>query len=208
MSIDLFDFISGNFGNGVLSYFLFLKSLLFLNILIFFVEFCFVVIPQALYEYGHLVTKNTVSSTNSSSSFTCPAVNKNFYNNRSASDHILDFFTGQVCIYYLFSYEKLFFEFEKSRNVKKNEEGIFHDDSIWNLSRSLSRCRPALEITQHTSPIIMIVLTKIPAIIKESCRSSLMPFRPAEKQTYLLPTLAHTLLFATIFKWNLWLLHK
>jgi len=88
--------IEGNFGNGVLSYFLFLKSLLFLNILIFLVEFGFVVIPQALRNYNHLIHFDDFNITSRIvNTSVCPAVNTNFYQNRSAGDHILDFFTGQ-----------------------------------------------------------------------------------------------------------------
>ncbi|XP_049781424.1 transmembrane channel-like protein 7 isoform X1 [Schistocerca cancellata] len=40
--------IEGNFGTGVVSYFLFVKWLMFLNCVIFFFLFCFVVLPQLL----------------------------------------------------------------------------------------------------------------------------------------------------------------
>ena len=41
-------FILGSFGNGVLSYFTFLKWLFLLNVYIFILTLCFVIIPQAL----------------------------------------------------------------------------------------------------------------------------------------------------------------
>ena len=86
-------YLSAKFGNGVLSYFLFLKSLLFLNIMIFLVEFCFVVIPQLLSNYSKLFPADPTQNTTSA---VCPATNNTFYKSKNAADHLLDFFTGQV----------------------------------------------------------------------------------------------------------------
>lgn len=41
-------YLPGSFGNGVLSYFTFLKWLLQLNVYIFILTLCFVIIPQAI----------------------------------------------------------------------------------------------------------------------------------------------------------------
>lgn len=43
-----FFYLAGSFGNGVLSYFTFLKWLLQLNVYIFILTLCFVIIPQAI----------------------------------------------------------------------------------------------------------------------------------------------------------------
>ncbi|MEQ2177529.1 hypothetical protein GOODEAATRI_004531 [Goodea atripinnis] len=41
--------ISGRYGTGVLSYFLFLRTLLFINLLLFIITCLFLVIPQAVH---------------------------------------------------------------------------------------------------------------------------------------------------------------
>lgn len=43
--------IEGHFGTGVLSYFLFLKWLFYINIPVFVFTFGFVILPQVLYRY-------------------------------------------------------------------------------------------------------------------------------------------------------------
>jgi hypothetical protein len=43
--------IEGHFGTGVLSYFLFLKWLFYINIPVFVLTFGFVILPQMLYRY-------------------------------------------------------------------------------------------------------------------------------------------------------------
>ena len=61
----------GSFGNGVLSYFTFLKWLLQLNIYIFIMTLCFVIIPQAISTGKELPLNQTpqnVSNTTISSS--------------------------------------------------------------------------------------------------------------------------------------------
>lgn len=71
--------IEGSFGNGVLSYFTFLKWLLWLNIYVFILTLCFVIIPQALSSGEELpltITAQNASaftSNSSSSSTVVPA---------------------------------------------------------------------------------------------------------------------------------------
>jgi len=43
--------IEGHFGTGVLSYFLFLKWLFYINIPVFVLTFAFVILPQILYRH-------------------------------------------------------------------------------------------------------------------------------------------------------------
>jgi len=91
-------FTLGNFGNGVLSYFIFLKSLLYLNVVIFLLVFGFTVIPQIVVDNGELIADITNQFvTTSSDNFTCPNENKEFYKNRTLANNVLDFFSGQVC---------------------------------------------------------------------------------------------------------------
>lgn len=48
----MLSFFPGEFGNGVLSYFLFLKSLFILNIIIFVIVFSFLSVPQIAKSYN------------------------------------------------------------------------------------------------------------------------------------------------------------
>ena len=72
-------YFTGSFGNGVLSYFTFLKWLLWLNIYVFILTLCFVIIPQALSSGEELpltITAQNASaftSNSSSSSTVVPA---------------------------------------------------------------------------------------------------------------------------------------
>lgn len=67
-------YLVGSFGNGVLSYFTFLKWLLQLNIYIFILTLCFVIIPQAISTGKELplnqppqnATNTTIDTSNSS----------------------------------------------------------------------------------------------------------------------------------------------
>ena len=67
--------LTGSFGNGVLSYFTFLKWLLQLNIYIFIITLCFVIIPQAISTGKELPLNQTpqnFSNTTTSSSAIVP----------------------------------------------------------------------------------------------------------------------------------------
>ena len=71
--------LTGSFGNGVLSYFTFLKWLLQLNVYIFILTLCFVIIPQAISTGKELPLDQTPQNTSnttiisSNSSATVPA---------------------------------------------------------------------------------------------------------------------------------------
>ena len=74
-------YLSGSFGNGVLSYFTFLKWLLQLNVYIFILTLCFVIIPQAISTGKELPLNqspqnatNTTIHASSSSSIVSPSV--------------------------------------------------------------------------------------------------------------------------------------
>ena len=93
----------------MLSYFLFLKSLLLLNVIIFVLVFSFLTVPQILKEGNTLKESNetvlttspNVSSPSNGSSFspltggTCSVQSYNS-SGKSVQDHIVDFITGQV----------------------------------------------------------------------------------------------------------------
>ena len=54
-------FFSGEFGNGVLSYFLFLKSLFILNIIIFVIVFSFLSVPMIATSYDIFKTADQLN---------------------------------------------------------------------------------------------------------------------------------------------------
>eukprot|EP00794_Sanderia_malayensis_P009100 gene9100-10072_t len=119
--------IEGNFGNGVLSYFLFLKSLFLLNIIIFVLVFSFLTVPQiaAQYDIFAAVTPNitvnatvapSLNSTNSSSTGMTTATKK------STTDEILDFFTGQGYI----NTTVMFYSNYASANLKSKDNILYN----------------------------------------------------------------------------------
>lgn len=69
---NVFTCFTGNFGNGVLSYFVFLKSLFYLNIVIFLIVFVLLVFPQILLNHGELVYEKFGLSTEKPVNSTCP----------------------------------------------------------------------------------------------------------------------------------------
>ena len=71
--------VEGRFGNGVLSYFIVLRWLLLLNLIIFVLTFGLVALPASIQASGHGRNCTFVSQTNTS----------------SVADQILDFMTGQ-----------------------------------------------------------------------------------------------------------------
>jgi len=112
--------VEGEFGNGVLSYFLFLRSLLILNIIIFFLVFSFLTVPQIFKEEKLLTAVNSVtnvSKTNQTSVLNTNVSPGNVSSNTSSyqkitstttcsvpvynsstkgvQDHVVDFITGQ-----------------------------------------------------------------------------------------------------------------
>ena len=83
-----------------MSYFVFLKSLIALNLVIFVLVFGFIVVPQIIINNGDLVEDVTQSVIKTlDTNFTCPSENLNFYKNRSLANNVLDFFTGEVEIF-------------------------------------------------------------------------------------------------------------
>ena len=90
---------AGRFGNGVLSFFVFLKWLLFLNLVIFILEFGLISLPSVI------IKANITSQANTNScNFDEFRIGSS---SRSTADQVIDFVTGQV------SYESVSFIFWK-----------------------------------------------------------------------------------------------
>lgn len=75
--------VEGHFGNGVLSFFVFLKWLLFLNLVIFILEFGLISLPSVIIEPNITYQANTNSC------------NFDETSSRSTADQVIDFVTGQ-----------------------------------------------------------------------------------------------------------------
>lgn len=86
---NIFCFLIGQFGNGVLSFFLFLKWLMFLDLLIFIIQFSFISIPKLV-----LPDPVVTNTTNSSSCKINP--NPDYTTGKGEGSLIVDFMTGQV----------------------------------------------------------------------------------------------------------------
>lgn len=107
--------IGGNFGMGIVAYFLFIKWILFLNLLLFAIIFVFVVMPTVTLVAPH---KETCSQINNSDTDCCPEM----YWNRSREFHNFeDFFQGNN----LFEYSLLFYG-AYSSSTYHDKEKTFH----------------------------------------------------------------------------------
>lgn len=83
--------VEGQFGNGVLSYFVFLKWLLFLNLAIFFLMFGFVSLPTIIIQGAETDLGKTTNINGS----VCHAIPNDRYTNKTVADLIVDFISGQ-----------------------------------------------------------------------------------------------------------------
>ena len=89
--------IEGQFGSGVVSYFVFLRWLLFLNLLIFLMEFGFVSLPTLIicsnaHEPPNTKANSSVNYSSCRNEFPSSATNES---EKHFSAVVLDFFTGQ-----------------------------------------------------------------------------------------------------------------
>lgn len=89
-------FLAGRFGNGVVSYFIFLKWLMFLNLFLFVLVFGFVGIPTVVSGYEPATYTNmSMSKSTNSCTFGYPS-ERYAGKNVPIDDLIVDFITGQV----------------------------------------------------------------------------------------------------------------
>lgn len=81
---------TGRFGTGVSSFFVFLKSLLFLNITTFFLEFGLVTLPSVISE------NNITSGVNTNSCYYDQLQTQNKTSFMTVAQHAADFISGKV----------------------------------------------------------------------------------------------------------------
>jgi len=82
--------VEGQFGSGVVSYFNFLRWLVFLNLLIFILEFGIVVLPTVIICSKELPVNNTLNATS------CVYASNTYVNTTDSNIlHVLNFFTGE-----------------------------------------------------------------------------------------------------------------
>ena len=86
--IPVFIPLAGHFGNGVLSFFVFLKWLLFLNMVIFTLEFALISLPS-------IIIDSTITSQANTNSCNFDEFRIDT-SSRSTADQVIDFVTGQV----------------------------------------------------------------------------------------------------------------
>ncbi|XP_031835639.1 transmembrane channel-like protein 7 isoform X2 [Nomia melanderi] len=89
--------IGGNFGMGIVAYFLFVKWLMYLNIFIFLLMFLFIVLPGIVFEMPE-----TEPCINSNNSHSIPCCSELYWNITQGSSSITDFVQGTGILEYTF----------------------------------------------------------------------------------------------------------
>ncbi|XP_043282453.1 transmembrane channel-like protein 7 [Venturia canescens] len=111
--------IGGNFGMGIVAYFLFIKWLMFLNVILFGIIFLFVVLPTIVLEDEKLlytdVTDNSTDLVSRCSSY--------YWNNSMESDSIVDIVQGSG----LLERTLLFYGVYSHKPYGMNNNGLYYD---------------------------------------------------------------------------------
>ncbi|KAI4478729.1 hypothetical protein M0804_011757 [Polistes exclamans] len=91
--------IGGNFGMGIVAYFLFIKWLMYLNIVLFSIIFCFIILPTILLEEP----EKEMCSSNSSASVSC--CSELYWNTTDGSNSIADILEHTLLFYGSFTHK-------------------------------------------------------------------------------------------------------
>ncbi|XP_028675009.2 transmembrane channel-like protein 6b [Erpetoichthys calabaricus] len=92
--------VSGRFGTGVLSYFLFLKMLFFFNIFLLFINMAFLVIPQSLCSQGSVNQFQGLELLTGAGSFTNTVMYYGYYTNSTLNENTKSSENRSLCIPY------------------------------------------------------------------------------------------------------------
>lgn len=108
--------IGGNFGMGIVAYFLFIKWLMFLNVMLFGIIFMFIVLPTIT-----LVDERETCSGNLTNSVPC--CSESYWNSSAESNSIVDIVQGSG----LLERTLLFYGLYTDKPYGRNGEGLYYD---------------------------------------------------------------------------------